>query len=54
MPKNQIKKDEMDNRVLKLKNELYEEFYQYEGKEFHRGAHVMLDKVLNIIQEYRY
>ena len=54
MPKNQMSKEEMDNRVLKLKNELYNGSYQNRGKDFHDGAHAMLNRVLNIIQEYRY
>ena len=53
MPKNQLKKDELKNRVLKLKNEVYEE-----PETIWRGdrdiAHKYLDKVLNIIDEYRY
>ena len=53
MPKNQLKKDELKNRVLQLKNEVYEE-----PKTVWQGdrdiAHKYLDKVLNIIEEYRY
>ena len=53
MPKNQIKKDELKNRIIKLKNEVYEE-----PKTVWQGdrdmAHKYLDKVLNIIEEYRY
>ena len=53
MPKNQIKKDELKNRILKLKNEVYEE-----PETIWQGdrdmAHKYLDKVLNIIEEYRY
>ena len=53
MPKNQIKKDEMKNRVLKLKNEVYEEpDTVWQGDR--DIAHKYLDKVLNIIEEYRY
>ena len=53
MPKNQITKDELKNRVLQLKNDVYEE-----PKTVWQGdrdmAHKYLDKVLNIIEEYRY
>ena len=53
MPKNQLKKEEMKNRVLKLKNDVYEEpktVWQWDRY----MAHKYLDKVLNIIDEYRY
>ena len=53
MPKNQIKKDELKNRVLQLKNDLYEE-PDTVWKEDRDMAHKYLDKVLNIIEEYRY
>ena len=53
MPKNQMNKDELKNRVLRLKNDVYEE-----PKTVWQGdrdmAHKYLDKVLNIIDEYRY
>jgi len=53
MPKNELKKDELKNRVLRLKNDVYEE-----PKTVWQGdrdmAHKYLDKVLNIIDEYRY
>jgi len=51
MPKNQINKDELKVRVLKLKNELYQEGYS-EGV-----SHLVnkyLNKVIDIIDEYRY
>ena len=53
MPKNQIKKDELKSRILRLKNEVYEEpetIWQVDRD----MAHKYLDKVLNIIEEYRY
>jgi len=53
MPKNELKKDELKNRILQLKNDVYEE-----PKTVWQGdrdmAHKYLDKVLNIIDEYRY
>ncbi len=53
MPKNELKKEEFKNRVLKLKNEVYDEpdtIWQGDRD----MAHKYLDKVLNIIDEYRY
>ena len=53
MPKNELKKDELKNRIIQLKNDVYEE-----PKTVWQGdrdmAHKYLDKVLNIIDEYRY
>jgi hypothetical protein len=49
--KNQLTKDEFKFRVLKLKNELIHERYS-EG--ITHLAHKYLDKVLDIIDEYRY
>jgi len=51
MPKNQINKDELKVRVLKLKNELYQEGYS-EGVS--HLANKYLNKVIDIIDEYRY
>jgi hypothetical protein len=53
MPKNQLKKEELKNRVLKLKNDVYDEpDTTWQGDR--DMAHKYLDKVLNIIDEYRY
>ena len=53
MPKNMLTKDEMRNRVIKLKDEVYEE-PDTVWQEDRDMAHKYLDKVLNIIEEYRY
>ena len=49
--KNQLTKDELKVRVLKLKNEIYQDGYS-DG--ISHLAHKYLDKVLDIIDEYRY
>ena len=53
MPKNQVKKEELKNRVIKLKDEVYNE-----TREVWQGdkdlAHKYLNKVLDILEEYRY
>ena len=54
MPKNQIDKKEINLRVLKLKDSLYNDTYLGANGEWHNGAHHMLNKVLDILQEYRY
>jgi len=53
MPRNEISVMEFKTRVLKLKNELFWEEHQY-SEEARGLAHKYLDKVLNIIDEYRY
>ena len=53
MPKNMLTKDEMRHRVIKLKHEVYKEpdtIWQGDRD----MAHKYLDRVLNIIEEYRY
>lgn len=50
MSKNSLNKDEMKVRVLKLKNELYNINYNEFSKKL---AHDYLNKVLDIIEEYR-
>jgi hypothetical protein len=53
MPRNMIAKDEMEVRILKLKNELYDGSWTARDDDWHDGAHTMLNRVLNILQEYR-
>jgi len=52
MPRNYVTKDEMRCRVLKLKKELYDGSLYSKGTEWHNGAHDMLNRVLDILQEY--
>jgi len=54
MPRNGMTRKEMECRVLKIKNELYNGTWRHKDGEWHDGAHEMLNKVLNIIEEYRY
>jgi hypothetical protein len=51
MPKNTMTKDEMKCRVLKLKHMLFEEKRSESEKNL---AHDYLNRVLDIIEEYRY
>ncbi len=53
MPRNMITKDEIEVRILKLKNELYDGSWTARDADWHDGAHTMLNRVLNILQEYR-
>jgi len=54
MPRNAVKKDELECRVLKLKNELYNGSWSNRGQEWHDGAHTMLNRVLEMLSEYRF
>ena len=51
MPRNQLAKDELKNRVLKLKNKLYKDQPSWDSKGL---ANKYLNEVLDIIDEYRY
>jgi hypothetical protein len=53
MPKNQISKEELKVRVLKLKDQLYKEHIRYDT-DIKGLAHKYLNDVLDIIDEYRY
>jgi len=53
MPRNPVTKEELRHRVLKLKKELYDGSLYSKGSEWHNGAHDMLNRVLDILQEYR-
>ena len=51
MPKNQLTKDELKVRVLKLKDRLYKDQPGWDSKGL---ANKYLNEVLDIIDEYRY
>jgi hypothetical protein len=51
MPRNQLTKDEIKIRVLRLKDKLYQDQPSWDPKEL---AHKYLNEVLDIIDEYRY
>jgi len=51
MSKNQITKDELKVRVLKLKTKLYNDQLSIDSKEL---VNKYLNEVINIIDEYRY
>ncbi len=53
MPRNSVTRKELEVRVLKIKNSLYDGTYQHKNGEWHDGAHTMLNKFLDILQEYR-
>ena len=54
MPRNELELQELRVRVMKLKKELYDGTYQGASGDWHDGSQYMLNKVLDILQEYRY
>jgi hypothetical protein len=53
MSKNQIKKEELKVRILKLKDQLHKEHIRHD-MDMKGLAHKYLNEVLDIIDEYRY
>jgi len=53
MPKNQITKEELKVRVLKLKHQLSIDHVRHD-MDIKGLAHKYLNEVLNILDEYRY
>lgn len=51
MPRNPLTKEEIKVRVLKLKNELFYRNYDGRSKDL---AHEYLNRVLDIVEEFRY
>ena len=54
MPRGNMTKVDIMSRVLKLKHELYSNQYNYYTEEQKDSAHEMLNRVLDMISEYRY
>ena len=54
MPRNELELQELRVRVMNLKKELYDGTYQGASGDWHDGSQYMLNKVLDILQEYRY
>lgn len=54
MSRNNVKKEELKCRILKMKNSLYNGTFEHKGGEWHDGAHHMLNDVLFMLEEYRY
>jgi len=53
MPRNSMTKKDIEVRVLKLKNQLYDGSWSHKNGDWHDGAHEALNRVLDILQEYR-
>jgi len=53
MPKNQISKEEIKTRVLKLKNQLHVDHIRHD-MDMKGLAHKYLNEVIQMIDEYRY
>jgi hypothetical protein len=46
-------KNDVEARIYKLKNALYNGQHQNKNADWHDGTHYALNKVLDILQEYR-
>lgn len=53
MPRSRMTKIDVEARVLKLKNEIYDNSYNGCSNEWSTGAHYTLNRVLDILQEFR-
>tara|TARA_B100000035_G_scaffold170589_1_gene145473 strand:- start:159 stop:329 length:171 start_codon:yes stop_codon:yes gene_type:complete len=54
MPRNHVSKDELKVRIYKLKTSLFEGDEHHRSGDWHDGAHETLNKVLDLLDEYRY
>lgn len=52
MPRATVSKVDILARVYKMKTSLYKGEYQHKNGEWHEGAHHMLNKVLDALNEY--
>tara|TARA_B100000902_G_scaffold305427_1_gene293876 strand:+ start:443 stop:607 length:165 start_codon:yes stop_codon:yes gene_type:complete len=52
MPRGIVSKVDMTPRVIKMKNELYNGGYHNKSGDWHDGAHEMLNKILDMLNEY--
>lgn len=52
MPRGTLTKIDIQARIYKLKNSLYNGQYQNKNADWHDGHHEALNKILNILNEY--
>lgn len=53
MPRGQLTKGELQARLYKIKTALYDGTFKHKSSDWHDGAHDSLNKVLDMLQEYR-
>jgi hypothetical protein len=53
MPRGQVQKHEILAKIYKLKTSLYSGEHEIEDDEWRDGAHYSLNKILDILQEFR-
>ena len=53
MPRSQLTKIDVESKVYKLKNHLYNGYKEKSG-DWHEGANHTLNQVLEILNEFRY
>ena len=54
MPRANLTKVDMMSRVLKMKHELYSNLYHHYSEDQKDSAHEMLNKILDMVNEYNY
>lgn len=54
MPKNSVTREELITRVLKLKTELYDGSWSAKNRDWHEGGQSSLNRVLDVLEEYRF
>lgn len=52
MPRGIVSKVDMVPRIVKMKNELYNGNYHDKNGDWHDGAHHMLNRILDMLNEY--
>ena len=53
MPRGQLTKGELQARLYKIKTALYDGTFKHKSSDWHDGAHDSLNKVLDMLAEYR-
>lgn len=53
MPRGQLTKIDLESRIYKLKTALYNGQHGSKSGDWHDGHHAAINKVLDILQEYR-
>lgn len=53
MPRGSVTKGDIKVQISKIKTELYDGTYHDRSADWHDGAHEMLNKVLDYLQEWR-
>lgn len=53
MSRGRMSKADLQSRIYKLKTQIYNGSHDDQSDEWHEGAHYMLNKVLEFMEEFR-